>query len=225
MNYPMYNPSVLDQFVEDTAEHFTDDLSDAMYLFPDGRMTSSTLYGIRSDDHNVLTTYFYLLNRPDVITLKLTDTDAYNNIVTQALGAITIVPETQQILKGSQQELTDNQKQVIADSAFVVTDYVQNRPLTPEYLAKYRLADINSKNDTRDNLEQLSAPELNKSYQGLQQQIKQATDPQQKSELKNQLNDVHQEISNRTQKQLKTFAEENPEINQPDSEPDQSLKR
>lgn len=47
----------------------------------------------------------------------------------------------------------------------------------------------------------------------------------QKSELKNQLNDVHQEISNRTQKQLKTFAEENPEINQPDSEPDQSLKR
>ena len=66
MNYPMYNPSVLDQFVEDTAEHFTDDLSDAMYLFPDGRMTSSTLYGIRSDDHNVLTTYFDLLNRPDL---------------------------------------------------------------------------------------------------------------------------------------------------------------
>ncbi|WP_333590046.1 hypothetical protein [Ligilactobacillus acidipiscis] len=40
MNYPMYNLSILDQFVEDTAEHFTDDLSDAMYLFPDGRMTS-----------------------------------------------------------------------------------------------------------------------------------------------------------------------------------------
>ena len=74
-------------------------------------------------------------------------------------------------------------------------------------------------------LKKLSAQDLNKSYQGLQQQIKQATDPQQKSELKNQLNDVHQEISNRTQKQLKTFAEENPEINQPDSEPDQSLKR
>lgn len=160
-----------------------------------------------------------------MITLKLTDTDAYNDIVTQTLGAITIVPETQQILKGSQQELTDNQKQVIADSAFAVTDYVQNRPLIPEYLAKYRLADINFKNDARDNLERLSAPELNKSYQGLQQQIKQATDPQQKSELKNQLNDVHQEISDRTQKQLKAFAEKNPEIEQPDSEPDQSLKR
>lgn len=225
MNYPMYNPSVLDQFVEDTAEHFTDDLSDAMYLFPDGRMTSSTLYGIRSDDHNVLATYFDLLNRPDVITLKLTDTDAYNNIVTQALGAITIVPETQQILKGSQQKLTDNQKQVIADSAFAVTDYVQNRPLTPEYLAKYRLADINFKNDTRDNLEQLSAPELKKSYQGLQQQVQQATSPQQKAQFKNQLNAVHQEISKRTQKQLQDFAKQNPKIKQPDPEPDQSLKR
>lgn len=50
----MYNPSVLDQFVEDTAEYFTDDPSNAMYLFPDGRMTSSTLYGIQSDDHNIL---------------------------------------------------------------------------------------------------------------------------------------------------------------------------
>ena len=40
--------------------------------------------------------------------------------------------------------------------------------------------------------------------------------------LKNQLNDVHQEISDRTQKQLKVFAKQNPEIKQPDSEPDQS---
>ncbi|OAH24403.1 ArdC-like ssDNA-binding domain-containing protein [Lactiplantibacillus plantarum] len=74
-------------------------------------------------------------------------------------------------------------------------------------------------------LKKLSAQDLNQSYQSLQQQIKQVTDPQRKSELKNQLNAVHQEISERTQKQLKTFAEENPEIKQPDSEPDQSLKR
>lgn len=225
MNYPMYNLSILDQFVEDTAEHFTDDLSDAMYLFPDGRMTSSTLYGIRSDDHNVLTTYFDLLKRPDVITLKLTDTDAYNNIVTQALGAITVVPETHQLLKGSQQELTDNQKQIIANSGFAVTDYVQNRSLTPEYLAEYRLADINFKKDTHDKLEQLSAQALNKSYQGLQQQIKQATDPQQKSELKNQLNDVHQEISNRAQKQLQDFVRQNPKIKQPSQDESQQLER
>ena len=67
--------------------------------------------------------------------------------------------------------------------------------------------------------------DLNKSYQGLQQQVQQATSPQQKAQLKNQLNDVHQEISDRTQKQLKAFAEENPEIKQPDPEYDQSLKR
>lgn len=74
-------------------------------------------------------------------------------------------------------------------------------------------------------LKKLSAQELNKSYQGLQQQIQQARNPQQKSELKNKLNDIHHEISNRTQKQLQVFAEENPSIKQPKSELDQSLKR
>ena len=35
----------------------------------------------------------------------------------------------------------------------------------------------------------------------------------------------HYKISNRTQKQLQAFTEENPSIKQPKSEPDQSLKR
>ncbi|ANZ65590.1 hypothetical protein AYR62_16020 (plasmid) [Secundilactobacillus paracollinoides] len=61
-------------------------------------------------------------------------------------------------------------------------------------------------------LKKLAAQSLNKSYQGLQQQVQQATNPQQKSELKNKLNDVHQKISKRTQKQLQAFAEQNPEI-------------
>ena len=74
-------------------------------------------------------------------------------------------------------------------------------------------------------LKKLSAQELNKSYQGLQQQVQQARNPQQKSELKNKLNDIHHEISNRTQKQLQAFAKENPSIKQPKSELDQSLKR
>jgi TATA-binding protein-associated factor Taf7 len=64
-------------------------------------------------------------------------------------------------------------------------------------------------------LKKLSAQALNKSYQGLQQQVQQATNPQQKVQFKNQLNDVHQEISKRTQKQLQTFANQNPEIKQP----------
>lgn len=74
-------------------------------------------------------------------------------------------------------------------------------------------------------LKKLSAQELNKSYQGLQQQVQQARNPQQKLELKNKLNDIHHEISKRTQKQLQTFTEENPSIKQPKSELDQSLKR
>ncbi|KAF0337991.1 ArdC-like ssDNA-binding domain-containing protein [Pediococcus acidilactici] len=74
-------------------------------------------------------------------------------------------------------------------------------------------------------LKKLSAQALNQSYQGLQQQIQQATSPQQKAQFKNQLNGVHQEISELTQKQLKAFAEQNPEIKQPESKLDQSLKR
>ena len=74
-------------------------------------------------------------------------------------------------------------------------------------------------------LKKLSAHDLNKSYQSLQQQIQQATSPQQKAQFKNQLNDIHHEISKRTQKQLQAFAEQNPEIKQPESELDQSLKR
>ena len=73
-------------------------------------------------------------------------------------------------------------------------------------------------------LKKLSAQDLNKSYQGLQQQVQQATNPQQKSELKNKLNDVHQKISKRTQKQLQAFAEENPSIKKNDPKPDQSLR-
>jgi len=73
-------------------------------------------------------------------------------------------------------------------------------------------------------LKKLSAHDLNKSYQSLQQQIQQTTNTQQKSQFRHQLTDVHQEISKRTQKQLKAFAEGNPSIKQPKSELDQSLK-
>ena len=82
-----------------------------------------------------------------------------------------------------------------------------------------------ARKEPEHDLKKLSAHDLNKSYQGLQQQVQQARNPQQKSELKNKLNDIHHEISNRTQKQLQAFAEQNPEIKQPKSELDQSLKR
>jgi hypothetical protein len=74
-------------------------------------------------------------------------------------------------------------------------------------------------------LKKLSAHDLNQSYQGLQQQVQQATNPQQKLGLKNKLNDVHHEISNRTQKQLKAFSEQNPTIKQPEHNAAKTLKR
>ncbi|GHN30533.1 hypothetical protein ME789_15180 [Lactobacillus delbrueckii] len=74
-------------------------------------------------------------------------------------------------------------------------------------------------------LKKLSAQSLNKSYQSMQQQVQQTTNSQQKAQFKNQLHEIHEEISNRTQKQLKAFAEQNPGIKQPNPESDQSLKR
>ncbi|MDN7035094.1 hypothetical protein [Lactiplantibacillus plantarum] len=74
-------------------------------------------------------------------------------------------------------------------------------------------------------LKKLSAHDLNKSYQSLQKQVQQATNPQQKSELKNKLNDVHQKISKRTQKQLQAFSEQNPAIKQPEHNAAKTLKR
>ncbi|KZU32000.1 LtrC-like protein [Lactiplantibacillus plantarum] len=79
--------------------------------------------------------------------------------------------------------------------------------------------------DPEHDLKKRSAKELNKAYQGLQQQIKQATDPQQKSELKNQLNAVHQEISNRTQKQLQDFVKQTPKNTQPRQDETQQIRR
>lgn len=79
--------------------------------------------------------------------------------------------------------------------------------------------------ESEHDLKKLSAQDLNKSYQSLQQQVQQTTNSQQKAQFKNQLHEIHEEISKRTQKQLQAFAEQNPEIKQPKSELDQSLKR
>ena len=117
------------------------------------------------------------------------------------------------------------QDKAVIHSALSEIQQVSNKVIALSDGLTKQLGLQEAQKDPEHDLKKRSAQELNKSYQGLQQQIKQATDPQQKSELKNQLNDVHQEISERTQKQLQAFAKENPEIKQSDSEPDQSLKR
>lgn len=78
---------------------------------------------------------------------------------------------------------------------------------------------------SNNDLKQLSAKALNKSYESLKQQVQQASNPQQKSELKDQLNNVHQEISSRAQNQLKDFAKQNPEVKQPEKEETQQIRR
>ncbi|EHN59014.1 hypothetical protein [Oenococcus kitaharae] len=79
--------------------------------------------------------------------------------------------------------------------------------------------------DPEHDLKQLSAKALNQSYQVLQQEIKQAINPQPKAPLKDQLHDVQQEISDRTQKQLQDFVKQYPEVRQPEEQSFQRIHR
>lgn len=66
-------------------------------------------------------------------------------------------------------------------------------------------------------LSQLTSNELNRNYLSLQAQIKHANNQIKKEPLQHQLSHVTQEISNRTQKQLKRFVKQSPETTQTQS--------
>lgn len=114
---------------------------------------------------------------------------------------------------------------VVIHSALSEIQQVSNKVIELSDGLTKQLGLQEAQKEPEHDLKKLSAQALNKSYQSLQQQVQQTTNSQQKAQFKNQLHEIHEEISNRTQKQLKAFAKKNPEIKQPDSEPDQSLKR
>lgn len=66
-------------------------------------------------------------------------------------------------------------------------------------------------------------PTLSQQYKNL---LKQVQDPAKNNQqAEKQLKQVHQEISNRTQNQLKDFAKHNPEVKQPEKEETQQIRR
>lgn len=66
-------------------------------------------------------------------------------------------------------------------------------------------------------------PTLSQQYKNLLKQVQDPAKNNQKAEK--QLKQVHQEISNRTQNQLKDFAKHNPEVEQPEKEETQQIRR
>lgn len=150
------------------------------------------------------------------------DLDIINDLGNQVGGndsaAATLNPVLNQMnIHYAVRDFRDSQQ----DQDMISKEYIVFNPQDVKIVS---VKNYRAQQESDNDLKQLSAKALNKSYQGLNQQVKQATNPQQKSELRNKLNDVHQEISSHTQNQLKNFVSQNPEIKKTDPKPDQSLK-
>lgn len=129
--YPLYSPDALDQYVEDTAQHYTSDIREAMHLFPDGRMVSSTEEGIRGDDHSVISNYCDNIGYPGLAKF---DRQSMMSILAEGAGVVIIVPETKKALKTSNQKLTPQQAEVLNHSEFELKDFSSGVTEEPQSL-------------------------------------------------------------------------------------------
>ncbi|VTY22505.1 PBECR4 domain-containing protein [Streptococcus anginosus] len=102
---PFFNTEILDKYVEEVAQHYTEDIETAEYLFPDGRLVSSWDYGMRGDDHRAIRNYFDVMGRPELDILNDHPKDFWN-LVHNGIGAVRLVPETQTALLLEGQALT-----------------------------------------------------------------------------------------------------------------------
>lgn len=118
--YPLYSSDALDQYVEDTAQHYTSDIHEAMHLFPDGRMVSSTEEGIRGDDHSVISNYCDNIGYPELAHFER---QSMMSVLSEAAGIVIIVPETEKALKTSNQKLTPQQAEILNNSEFKLEDF------------------------------------------------------------------------------------------------------
>lgn len=118
--FPLYSQSALDQYVDDTAQHYTSNIEEAMHLFPDGRMVSSTKEGVRGDDHTVIRNYCDNIGYPNLANF---DRQSMMSILSEGAGIVIVVPETEEALKTVKQELTPQQRKVLRDSNFSINDY------------------------------------------------------------------------------------------------------
>ena len=130
---PFFNSEILDRYVEEVMQHYTDDISTAEYLFPDGRMVSSWEFGTRGDDHRAIRNYFDVMENPSLDILDSHPKDFWN-LVHNGLGAVRLVPETQTALIVENQILTPEQQERLNHSSLKIEKYQEGQEITPEYL-------------------------------------------------------------------------------------------
>jgi hypothetical protein len=133
--YPLFSPDKLDDYVryetgiddldelDDTDLHFTNDIEQAMYLFPDGRMISSTFEGMRGLDHNCIGGFEGLPN--------IQNEDFWEKVY-DGIGAVRVIPETEVAMISDTQCLSQEQKEILDNSYFTVEEGYHSKGIYQE---------------------------------------------------------------------------------------------
>ncbi|HEP2950536.1 TPA: toprim domain-containing protein [Streptococcus pyogenes] len=132
---PFFSTEILDKYVEEVAQHYTEDIETAEYLFPDGRLVSSWDYGMRGDDHRAIRNYFDVMGRPELDILNDHPKDFWN-LVHNGIGAVRLVPETQTALLLEGQALTTLQREILQGSSLKTEVYQEGQAITATYLKR-----------------------------------------------------------------------------------------
>lgn len=132
---PFFNTGILDKYVEEVAQRYTEDIETAEYLFPDGRLVSSWNYGMRGDDHRAIRNYFDVMGRPELDILNDHPKDFWN-LVHNGIGAVRLVPETQTALLLEGQALTTIQREILQSSSLKTEVYQEGQAITATYLKR-----------------------------------------------------------------------------------------
>lgn len=132
---PFFSTEILDKYVEEVAQRYTEDIETAEYLFPDGRLVSSWDYGMRGDDHRAIRNYFDVMGRPELDILNDHPRDFWN-LVHNGIGAVRLVPETHTALLLEGQALTTLQREILQSSSLKTEVYQEGQAITATYLKK-----------------------------------------------------------------------------------------
>lgn len=155
---PFFSTEILDKYVEEVAQRYTEDIETAEYLFPDGRLVSSWDYGMRGDDHRAIRNYFDVMGRPELDILNDHPKDFWN-LVHNGIGAVRLVPETQTALLLEGQALTTIQREILQSSSLKTEVYQEGQAITATYLKRVGVSTEEKEAELSDFRDKQKAPD------------------------------------------------------------------
>ncbi|ECB9830336.1 hypothetical protein HB837_14750 [Listeria innocua] len=121
-NFMLFEEDRLHQFVEAAGHHFTEDIQEAMFLWPNGDMTSSNEYGIRGDDHNVLSSYFEYLDKDEIFEMSRHE---ILEVAAATVGTVLLSPESQTASIAENQAMTEEQQEILENSSYQIEYFTE----------------------------------------------------------------------------------------------------